>query len=80
MCSAWCSFWGFRLLGLILNVINDHIDTVSTQVEDQAAPDHLAQRATELGMVPAGVPRVVDLGAGQVVGSAPAGQDGEQPR
>lgn len=63
-----------------LNVINDHIDTVSTQVEDQAAPDHLAQRATELGMVPAGVPGVVDLGAGQVVGGAPAGQDGEQPR
>ena len=44
-----------------INVVNDHIDTVRSQVEDAAAPDHLARRAGELGMVPAGVPGVIDL-------------------
>ncbi|WP_235954423.1 hypothetical protein [Actinomyces faecalis] len=44
-----------------LNVVNDHIDTVRSQVQDASAADHLTQRATELGMVPAAAPGVVDL-------------------
>lgn len=44
-----------------LNVISDHIDTVRSQVQDVSAADNLAARATELGMVPAGAPGVVDL-------------------
>ena len=53
----------FRMQGTQaeLNIVNDHIDTVRSQVEDAAAPDHLARRAGELGMVPAGVPGVIDL-------------------
>ena len=53
----------FRMQGTQaeLNVVNDHIDTVRSQVEDAAAPDHLARRAGELGMVPASVPGVIDL-------------------
>nr|WP_300337715.1 hypothetical protein [Actinomyces sp.] len=49
-----------------LNVVNDHIDTVRSQVQDASAADHLTQRATELGMVPAGAPGVVDLGSSQL--------------
>lgn len=55
-----------------LNVLNDHIDTVRNQVEQVSSADALAQRAAELGMVPAGAPGVVDLSTGTVSGGAAA--------
>ncbi|WP_249369919.1 MULTISPECIES: hypothetical protein [unclassified Actinomyces] len=57
-----------------LNILNDHIDTVRSQVQDASAADSLAQRATELGMVPAGAPGVVDLTTGTVSGGSAAKQ------
>ena len=46
-----------------LNVVNDHIVTVRSQVEDASAASSLTKRAAELGMVPAAAPGVIDLGA-----------------
>ncbi|WP_243856679.1 MULTISPECIES: hypothetical protein [Actinomyces] len=57
-----------------LNILNDHIDTVRSQVQDVSAADSLAQRATALGMVPAGAPGVVDLTTGTVSGGTAATQ------
>ena len=55
-----------------LNVINDHIDTVRSQVEQASSSEALAERASQLGMVPAGSPGVVDLSSAAVTGGAPA--------
>lgn len=55
-----------------LNVINDHVATLQTQVQEASAPDTLAQRAADLGMVPAAAPGVVELTSGTVIGGAPA--------
>ena len=43
---------------------------------DAAAPDALAKRASELGMVPAAAPGVVDLRSGTVTGGSAAGATG----
>lgn len=55
-----------------LNVVNDHIVTVRTELQQASAPGTLAQRASELGMVPAGAPGVVDLNQGTVSGGQAA--------
>lgn len=55
-----------------LNVVNDHIDTVQGQVLDESSPEQLAQRASELGMVPAQAPGVVDLTSSTVSGGTAA--------
>ncbi|CAM2730972.1 hypothetical protein ACSL103130_00050 [Actinomyces slackii] len=55
-----------------LNVMNDHVETLRTQVQEASAPDSLASRAEELGMVPAGAPGVVDLESSSLSGGAPA--------
>lgn len=55
-----------------LNVVNDHIVTVRTELQKSSAPGTLAERASELGMVPAGAPGVVDLSQGTVSGGQPA--------
>ena len=36
-----------------LNVLNDHIETVRSDVQEASSPDALASRAAALGMVPA---------------------------
>ncbi|WP_366181417.1 hypothetical protein ABXS69_04930 [Actinomyces timonensis] len=59
-----------------LDVIQDHVETVRGQVNDAAAPDALAKRAAELGMVPAPAPGVVDLRSGTVTGGSAAGTPG----
>lgn len=61
-----------------LNVLSDHIETVRADVQDVSAPDALAARAAELGMVPAAAPGVVDLNSSTVAGGAPAAEPGEQ--
>lgn len=55
-----------------LNVLNDHIATVRDEVERASSSDQLAQRAAELGMVPAAAPGVVDLTTGQTSGGSAA--------
>ncbi|WP_159626491.1 hypothetical protein [Actinomyces sp. zg296] len=59
-----------------LDVVQDHLETVRGQVNDAAAPDALAKRAAELGMVPAAAPGVVDLRNGTVTGGSAAGAPG----
>lgn len=59
-----------------LDVVEDHVETVRGQVNDAAAPDALADRAVELGMVPAAAPGVVDLRSGTVTGGSAAGAPG----
>ena len=39
-----------------LNVAEDHVETLRTQVQEASAPDALAVRAKDLGMVPAAAP------------------------
>ena len=55
-----------------LNVLNDHIETVRSDVQKASAPDTLASRAAELGMVPAAAPGVVDLPASTLSGGTAA--------
>ena len=55
-----------------LAAVNEHIDTVNGLLQEASAPDSLAQRATELGMVPAGAPGVVDLTTGTASGGSAA--------
>lgn len=66
-----------------LNVVNDHVDTVRTQLHDAQASDKLASRASELGMVPAAAPGVVDLDSSTASGgsaaSAPAPAQKQDP-
>ncbi|ARD41894.1 hypothetical protein [Actinomyces gaoshouyii] len=59
-----------------LDVVQDHVETVRGQVNAAAAPDALAKRAAELGMVPAAAPGVVDLRGGTVTGGSAAGAPG----
>ena len=59
-----------------LDVVQDRVETVRGQVNDAAAPDALAKRASELGMVPAAAPGVVDLRSGTVTGGSAAGATG----
>lgn len=59
-----------------LSTVEDHIDTVRTELQRASAPDALAQRASELGMVPAGAPGVVDLSTGT---ATPGQRATEQP-
>lgn len=59
-----------------LSTVEDHIDTVRTELQRASAPDALAQRASELGMVPAGAPGVVDLSTGT---TTPGQRATEQP-
>ena len=42
------------------------------QVQEASAPDALANRAKELGMVPAAAPGVVDVDKGQLTEGTPA--------
>lgn len=58
-----------------LNVLNDHIETVRSDVQKASAPDTLASRAAELGMVPAAAPGVVDLPASTLSGGTAATGD-----
>lgn len=51
-----------------LDVVNDHVATLQTQVQEASAPNSLAQRAAELGMVPAAAPGVIELSSGTVTG------------
>ena len=55
-----------------LNVAEDHVETLRTQVQEASAPDALAARAKELGMVPAAVPGVIDVENGRLTEGAPA--------
>ena len=55
-----------------LNVAEDHVETLRTQVQEASAPDALAGRAKELGMVPAAAPGVVDVNKGQLTEGTPA--------
>ena len=55
-----------------LNVAEDHVETLRTQVQEASAPDALATRAKELGMVPAAAPGVVDVDKGQLTEGTPA--------
>lgn len=55
-----------------VNIMNDHVETLRTQVQEASAPDALASRASELGMVPAGAPGVVDLGSSRLTSGAAA--------
>lgn len=63
-----------REASIELDIVNDHIDTLRSDLQRAAAPGTLAQRARELGMVPAGAPGVVDLDAGTVSGGQPAAE------
>ena len=55
-----------------LNVAEDHVETLRTQVQEASAPDALADRAKDLGMVPAAAPGVVDVDKGQLTEGTPA--------
>ena len=55
-----------------LNVLNDHIETVRSDVQKASAPDTLASRAAELGMVPAAAPGVIDLSSSTLSGGTAA--------
>lgn len=55
-----------------LNVTEDHVETLRTQVQEASAPDALASRAKDLGMVPAAAPGIVDVEKGQLTQGAPA--------
>lgn len=55
-----------------LDVVNDHVVTLQTQVQEASAPNSLAQRAAELGMVPAAAPGVIELSSGTVTGGTAA--------
>ena len=55
-----------------LNVAEDHVETLRTQVQEASAPDALAARAKELGMVPAAAPGVVDVENGRLTEGTPA--------
>ena len=55
-----------------LNVAEDHVGTLRTQVQEASAPDALADRAKDLGMVPAAAPGVVDVNKGQLTEGTPA--------
>lgn len=58
-----------------LNVLNDHIDTVRSSVQEASSSEALAARAAALGMVPASAPGVVDLTSSTVsAGSAATGK------
>ncbi|WP_127842265.1 hypothetical protein [Actinomyces wuliandei] len=61
-----------------LNVLNDHVETLRTDVQEASAPDSLATRASERGMVPAGAPGVVDLERSTLTEGASAGDDADQ--
>ena len=58
-----------------LNVLNDHIETVRSDVQEASSPDSLTSRASELGMVPAAAPGVVDLSDSTLSGGAAATDD-----
>lgn len=55
-----------------LNVLNDHVETVRTDVQKVSSPESLTDRATELGMVPAAAPGVVDLNDSTMSGGSAA--------
>ncbi|MCR2052605.1 hypothetical protein NSA19_07045 [Actinomyces bowdenii] len=55
-----------------VNIMNDHVETLRTQVQEASAPDTLAAKATELGMVPAGAPGVVDLNGNRLTNGTAA--------
>ena len=55
-----------------LNVAEDHVETLRTQVQEASAPDALAVRAKDLGMVPAAAPGVIDVEKGQLTEGTPA--------
>ena len=58
-----------------LNVLNDHIETVRSDVQEASSPDALASRAAALGMVPAAAPGVVDLSSSTLSGGTAATAD-----
>lgn len=55
-----------------VNIMNDHVETLRTEVQEASAPDTLASKAAELGMVPAGAPGVVDLNSSQLTNGTAA--------
>ena len=55
-----------------VNIMNDHVETLRTEVQEASAPDTLATKASELGMVPAGAPGVVDLNSSQLTNGTAA--------
>ncbi|MBO3724292.1 hypothetical protein J5X07_04505 [Actinomyces bowdenii] len=55
-----------------VNIMNDHVETLRTQVQEASAPDTLAAKAAELGMVPAGAPGVVDLNGNRLTNGTAA--------
>lgn len=58
-----------------LNVLNDHIETVRSDVQEASSPDALASRAAALGMVPAAAPGVIDLSSSTLSGGTAATAD-----
>lgn len=55
-----------------LNELNDHTETLCTQVQQASAPGSLAERAAALGMVPAAAPGVIVLSDHTITGGEPA--------
>lgn len=55
-----------------LNELQDHTETLQTQVERASSPETLAQRAEELGMVRAQAPGAICLEDGTITGGEAA--------
>ena len=55
-----------------LNEVEDHTETLRTQVQEASSPGHLAMRAAALGMVPAAAPGDIVLSDGTISGGEPA--------